>query len=216
MDCICPYCSTHLLLSPELVIAKYIKCTGCNKDFENPHTRKRLKAPQKEQDSSKDLKIPKGATKWLLIIGIGYLLFHFFGKELVISNSTKIEDAKAGQKSTEYAQKALQKYFIFKSRENDKEINGRIIQTNYETTYHIFDLNRQLIIMKCVLEGEWLTFNYTIESSYVENGLAGKNYVFVINYLGVKEIWLNLDAPSLGYDYDDGTRVSCYRLSPEN
>tara|TARA_R110001592_G_scaffold121046_3_gene326063 strand:+ start:2163 stop:2738 length:576 start_codon:yes stop_codon:yes gene_type:complete len=35
-DVICPYCNTHLLLSKEIEKVEFLKCSGCNKDFQNP------------------------------------------------------------------------------------------------------------------------------------------------------------------------------------
>lgn len=67
-DVFCPYCSTHLLISQNLEKSSYLKCTGCNKDFQNPLINK--------------LNIQ--SLKWFhVLIGLGILLsvyYSFIGK----------------------------------------------------------------------------------------------------------------------------------------
>lgn len=63
-DVFCPYCSTHLLISPNLEKSSYLKCTGCNKDFQNPLITK-----------------PNTTSiKWShILIGLGILLIAYYG-----------------------------------------------------------------------------------------------------------------------------------------
>ena len=103
-------------------------------------------------------------------------------------------------------------YFVFESTNNDKEIDGRIIQTNIEKTIHYFDLKNNKVKLKAYFLDKMLEFEYNIKGYYLQEGLIAKTHVFVIDDLGVKEIWISFDVPNLGYDYDDGSRIACYDL----
>jgi hypothetical protein len=106
--------------------------------------------------------------------------------------------------------------FTFKSTTNDKELNGIILQTNDETTYHTFDFVSKTVTMKAPLNGKWITITFPINGVYQEKGLLASTFVIVVNTLGIKEIWFSADVPNLGYDYDDGTRIACYNITKIN
>lgn len=104
------------------------------------------------------------------------------------------------------------KVFTFKSLINDKELNGVIIQTNKETTYHIFDFQKNIIHLVADFLGEQVQFSFPVEDYYIEKGLLGETHVFVIKTLGVQEIYLSLTNGNLGYDYDDGSRINHFEI----
>lgn len=107
---------------------------------------------------------------------------------------------------------SMNKVYSYISYENDKEINGTIIQTNKETTYHTFDFQNKIVTCKTKTNGKMMTFKYPINGFYKQEGLVATTYVIEVNTLGVKEIWFSPDVPNLGYDYDDGSRIACYNL----
>lgn len=104
------------------------------------------------------------------------------------------------------------KVFTFKSLINDKELNGVIVQTNKETTYHIFDFQKNIIHLFADFLGEQVQFSFPVEDYYIEKGLLGETHVFVIKTLGVQEIYLSLTNGNLGYDYDDGSRINHFEI----
>lgn len=106
-----------------------------------------------------------------------------------------------------------EKLFVFESSNNDKEIDGKIIQTNQEKTIHTFDLPNRKIRLQTFFGEKEIVTEYKIKDFYTETGIAAKTHVFIINDLGVKEIWISFDVPNLGYDYVDGSRISCYGLT---
>ncbi|TDX86335.1 hypothetical protein [Epilithonimonas xixisoli] len=107
---------------------------------------------------------------------------------------------------------SMSKVYSYISYENDKEINGTIIQTNKETTYHTFDFQNKIVTCKTKTNGKMMTFKYPINGFYKQEGLVATTYVIEVNTLGVKEIWFSPDVPNLGYDYDDGSRIACYNF----
>lgn len=104
------------------------------------------------------------------------------------------------------------KVFTFKSLINDKELNGVIVQTNKETTYHIFDFQKNIIHLVADFLGEQVQFSFPVMDYYIEKGLLGETHVFVIKTLGVQEIYLSLTNGNLGYDYDDGSRINHFEI----
>ncbi|SDF08504.1 hypothetical protein [Epilithonimonas hungarica] len=104
------------------------------------------------------------------------------------------------------------KVFSYISFENDKEVDGVIIQTNKEVTRHIFDFKNKIVTFKTKLNGKTIKINYPINGFYKQEGLVATTYVIEVNTLGVKEIWFSPGVPNLGYDYDDGSRIACYNL----
>lgn len=108
------------------------------------------------------------------------------------------------------------KRFTYISYLNDKELNGEIIQTNHEITYHTFDFINKKIIFKANIVGGEFKIEYVMKDFYEESGIAATTYVVIVNSNGVKEIWFSPDVPNLGYDYSDGTRIACYELSYTN
>ena len=124
---------------------------------------------------------------------------------------------KSNQINNEEVEKSIsyetdESYFAFESSNNDKEIDGRLIQTNIEKTIHYFDLKNSKIKLKTFIGDKMIQYEYNIKGYYLQKGLAAKTHVFVIDDLGVKEIWISFDVPNLGYDYDDGSRIACYDL----
>lgn len=105
-----------------------------------------------------------------------------------------------------------QKVFTYKSLFYDREKNGNILNTNMEVTYHTFNFINNTVIQRSRFNGEWIELVYPFSSFYVEKGLLSSTYVLEVGTLGVKEIWWSPEVPNLGYDYDDGTRLSCYDL----
>src|SRR5690606_40171485 len=79
------------------------------------------------------------------------------------------------------------KVFTFKSLINDKELNGVIVQTNKETTYHIFDFQKNIIHLVADFLGEQVQFSFPVMDYYIEKGLLGETHVFVIKTLGRSE-----------------------------
>lgn len=113
------------------------------------------------------------------------------------------------------AQKSVPKSatsFTYKSTFYDIEYTNGSVKTVKEETYHKFDLKNRVITQLSHANGEWVSLKYRIRSKYDE-GIIMNNNVFVINNMGVKEIWLNLDLPNLGYDYMDGTRIANYGIT---
>lgn len=106
----------------------------------------------------------------------------------------------------------LKKYTL-QSTLNDNERNGHVIQTNHETSYHVFDFAGRTVTMKAQMNGRLLTFTYPMKQYYVEKGILASTYVIKVNANGVKEIWFSPDVPNLGYDYIDGTRMAYYEIS---
>lgn len=104
------------------------------------------------------------------------------------------------------------KVFTFKSLINDKELNGVIVQTNKETTYHIFDFQKNIIHLVADFLGEQVQFSFPVMDYYIEKGLLGETHVFVIKTLGIQEIYLSLTNGNLGYDYDDGSRINHFEI----
>lgn len=105
----------------------------------------------------------------------------------------------------------------FKSTFNDKEyIKGGLIQTNNEITYHEFDFNNKVVYCYAPVEGKYIKFTYPMKSFYKESGALASTYVITVETLGVREIWFSPEVPNIGYDYDDGTRVSCYGIERVN
>lgn len=104
---------------------------------------------------------------------------------------------------------------IFRSGFYDKELNGEIVQTTHELTYHTFNFKNKTITQKSKLNGNWITVSYPMNGFYKQSGLLATTYVFTINTLGVKEIWFSPDVPNLGYDYMDGSRIACYDVRQE-
>lgn len=104
------------------------------------------------------------------------------------------------------------KVLTFKSLINDKELNGVIVQTNKETTYHIFDFQKNIIHLVADFLGEQVQFSFPVMDYYIEKGLLGETHVFVIKTLGVQEIYLSLTNGNLGYDYDDGSRINHFEI----
>ncbi len=107
------------------------------------------------------------------------------------------------------------KVFTWKSTLNDKEINGEIIQTNHETSYHTFDFINKTVTQKSILNSQWITITYPMNGFYEQKGLLATTFVITVNDLGVNEIWFSPDVPNLGYDYSDGSRIACYELTLE-
>ncbi|MGM1427802.1 zinc ribbon domain-containing protein [Sphingobacterium lactis] len=104
------------------------------------------------------------------------------------------------------------KVFTFKSIINDKEIGEVIIQTNNEKSYHLFDFQKNIIHLFADFQGEQVQFSFPVSGYYIERGLTDETHVFVINTLGVKEIYLSLTNNNLGYDYDDGSRINHFGI----
>lgn len=105
------------------------------------------------------------------------------------------------------------KILILKSKLNDKEFNGKIIQTNIEESTHKFDFKNKLVTLETVVDGEILNFKYPMRGFYKQKGIMSVTNVIIVKTLGVKEIWFNLELPNLGYDYDDGSRIACYEIA---
>ena len=55
-----------------------------------------------------------------------------------------------------------------------------------KNTIHTFDLGNKKITQKSKVNGKWVIFSYIIKSSYQDKLTT----VFVINSLGIKEIWI--------------------------
>lgn len=104
------------------------------------------------------------------------------------------------------------KVFTFKSQINDKEVNGVTVQTNKETTYHLFDFQKNIIHLFADFQGEQVQFSFPVVGYYIEKGLTDETHVFVIKTLGVQEIYLSLTNGNLGYDYDDGSRINHFEI----
>lgn len=122
------------------------------------------------------------------------------------------KDSYTNYNSTNSNKDLTDKVFSYISYENDKEVNGVIIQTNKEVTNHTFDFKNKIVTCKTKLNGKTIEFNYPINGFYKQEGLVATTYVIEVNTLGVKEIWFSPDVPNLGYDYDDGSRIACYNL----
>ena len=75
-------------------------------------------------------------------------------------NSNEIKNDKV-EKSISY--EIDESYFVFESTNNDKEIDGRIIQTNIEKTIHYFDLKNNKIKLKAYFLDKMLEFEYNIK-----------------------------------------------------
>src|SRR5690606_13223405 len=80
------------------------------------------------------------------------------------------------------------KVFTFKSLINDKELNGVIVQTNKETTYHIFDFQKNIIHLVADFLGEQVQFSFPVMDYYIEKWLLGDTHVFVMKTISVLEI----------------------------
>jgi hypothetical protein len=156
----------------------------------------------------------------ILILGVGYINHSNQTKHL-----EKYENNKSNNNSNHNSNKIQndnieesniygidENYFAFESTNNDKEIDGVITQTNIEKTIHYFDLKNNKIRLKTFILDKMIQYEYNIKDYYLQEGLAAKTHVFVIEDLGVKEIWISFDVPNLGYDYDDGSRIACYDL----
>ena len=167
-------------------------------------------------------------NKILIIIGIGIIILSYFGfqnSQLIEKENEKyielrkidLQKEHKKIKKTDYSKKTSnsfnnKKKFTYSSLLNDKEINGEIVQTNRELTYHTFDFENKIVTMKFKVNGNWTEFIYPIKSMYEENGIYATTYVLRIGKFGVKEIWWSPDVLNLGYDFDDGSRISCYEL----
>lgn len=88
--------------------------------------------------------------------------------------------------------------------------------TKREITYHTFDFKNKSVTQRSRLNGQEVTMVYPFYEIYEEKGVLASTTVLVVNTLGVKEIWFSSEAPNLGYDYDDGTRIACYDLFSED
>jgi len=122
------------------------------------------------------------------------------------------KDAYSNNNSNDSNIDLTDKVFSYISYENDKEIDGRIIQTNEEITYHIFDFKNKIVTCKTKINEKTIKFKYPINGFYKQEGLVATTYVIEVKTLGVKEIWFSPDVPNLGYDYYDGSRIACYNL----
>lgn len=121
-------------------------------------------------------------------------------------NPTPVEENKKKEKVNN------QKNITYKSSYYDRERNGRILNTNQEVTFHTFNFSNNTVTQRSRYNGEWIEIKYPFTSSYEEKGMLSTTYVLKVGTLGVKEIWWSPEVPNLGYDYDDGTRLSCYDL----
>ncbi|MCM4159391.1 hypothetical protein FHG64_11460 [Antarcticibacterium flavum] len=171
----------------------------------------------------------KERKKWDfgLILGIiGILALIFFGtrshnniEELNSPNNSSPSQIKTRETAvpqpnykTNNKNSTSKNVFTFKSTFYDRERNGIILQTIEEETFHTFNYNDSTVTQKSKLNGEWIEIIYLFSDSYIEEGPLSNTYVFHVGTLGLKEIWYTPEVPNLGYDYDDGTRLSCYEL----
>jgi hypothetical protein len=102
---------------------------------------------------------------------------------------------------------------LLKSKFNDKEFKGKIVQTNLEETIHKLDFKKKMVTLETIVDGQVLSFKYPMNGFYKQKGIVSETNVIIVNSLGVKEIWFNLEIRNLGYDYDDGLRIACYEIS---
>ena len=150
-----------------------------------------------------------------LLFSIALIAFFYFfdfdtgNKSSLVERSLE-QNMQLDQESTA----ELQKFHSFKSSYNDKEyINGGIIQTNNETTYHTFDFQNRKVTCYAPVEGKYILIEYHMKGFYKEPGALASTYVIRVEDKGVQEIWFSPELPNIGYDYDDGTRISCYGIT---
>lgn len=176
---------------------------------------------RKSFNSNKDLeKKQKENGKKILFATIGILAFFYF----VFINLNK-EKSKTNtrdnfsQNISEYEtinniNPSTEKFFFFRTNENIKvkKSTGEVIQTNYETCYLTFDFNNNIIKIKAPLSGEWTTSEYQVVNSSSRNYDGDEVYFLNINSNGMKQAWISPKKNLIGYDYDDGSRIICYKL----
>jgi hypothetical protein len=197
--------------------------------FSSPHDynklrKEYLKNNQIERKSNL-VDTPKSKINWF-VISVVVLIFlciyflKFSGREQKENsnssyvNTYKSEESKVGKAKEENALNGQR--FTFKSTLNDNEYDGQIVQTNHETTYHIFDFINMTVTQKSMLDGKWIAIKYPINGYYKQAGILATTYVLEVNEQGVKEIWFCPEVPNLGYDFTDGTRIACYEIVKVN
>ncbi|GAA3579740.1 hypothetical protein [Snuella lapsa] len=101
--------------------------------------------------------------------------------------------------------------FRFSSNSNDVEDEVRILKTNNEISYHIFDFNKGIITMKSQSEnGEWKTFEFKIKNFKVNEYLSGLNGMeFDIDSPMCFQVWVDT-LGSIGYEFNNGQKLVFY------
>lgn len=175
--------------------------------------RKALRKLELEERQRKDQELKDGSKGCLWIIGFVIFSFLIYKGCETPSDNSSTNHYSTQQEEDNSLEKFSGKIFTYKSKLNDKEFNGETVHTNHETTYHTFDFTNMTVTNKSKLNGKWVSFKYPIKGFYQEKGLAATTYVIVVGTLGVKEIWFSPDVPNIGYDFDDGSRLACYKIS---
>jgi len=230
---ICPNCSNATHVPYGQFRYEYINCINCKLNFPNPYYQiKPDNTPNtilhhNKKHNQTDSSITKTQRNWIISIAVLIVLFiivsysNNYWKDRNNSDNYSFDDSNkelyqntpSETSNTIDLNNFTGQKITFKSTENDNESNGEIIQTNHEITYHTFDFINLNVTQKSPLNGQWVTITYPMKGFYKEKGIAATTYVITVNQLGVKEIWFSPDVPNLGYDYEDGTRISCYNVT---
>ncbi len=101
--------------------------------------------------------------------------------------------------------------FRFISNSNDLENEVKILQTTNEVSYHTFDFNKNLIIMKSQSQnGNWKTFEFKIKKSKTTESLLGlKGMEFDIENPNCFQVWVSTMG-NIGYEFRNGQKLVFY------
>jgi hypothetical protein len=98
---------------------------------------------------------------------------------------------------------------VFKSKSNDRELDGMLTRRNNQSTVHTIDFDARSLKMEVVsAPGKMNAFVYPIVKTIEKMNEFGHTTTLVINSKDLKEVWINSYKPYVVYQYTDASRLA--------